>query len=66
MFGIIRPGEVDLNGYKVRNPETHLEMLASVEAPNPHRIASFGNEFFRGKVVTYDLFHGYYYIEADE
>lgn len=63
-FGIIRPQKVQLGGLEIVRPRTHLEILAPGEAPNPNRIASFGNEFFNRHRVTFDLFHNMYYIEG--
>jgi hypothetical protein len=62
-FGIIRPEEVRIGRLVLEKPRTHLEILAPGEAPNPNRIASFGNEFFSRTRVTFDLFHQRYYIE---
>jgi len=63
-FGLIEPGKIELDGLTIHPEErTHLELLAPGEAPNPNRIASFGNAFFRHYVVTFDLFGGFYYIE---
>ncbi len=63
-FAVIRPGTVRLGQFVLENPTTHLELLAPGEAPNPHRIASFGNAFFQRYKVTFDLFSQYYYIES--
>lgn len=63
VFGKIQPGEVRLGGIVIEKPETDLETLAPGEAPNPHHIASFGNEFFRRYKVTFDLYHEMYYIQ---
>jgi len=62
-FGIIRPEEVRIGRLVLEKPRTHLEILAPGEAPNPNRIASFGNEFFSRTRVTFDLFSRSYYIE---
>jgi hypothetical protein len=63
-FGLIRPKEVRMGDMVIQRPPTHLEMLAPGEAPNPHRIASFGNGFFQRYKVTFDLFHETYYIQT--
>lgn len=63
-FAMIRPAKVQLGQFVLENPLTHLELLAPGEAPNPHRIASFGNAFFQRYKVTFDLFGQYYYIES--
>lgn len=63
VFGIIEPGEVRINGLTIEKPLTHLELLAPGEVPDPHSIASFGNEFFQRYKVTFDLYHEMYYIE---
>lgn len=63
-FGIIRPEKVQLGGLEIIRPRTHIEILAPGEAPNPNRIASFGNEFFNRNRVTFDLFNNMYYIEG--
>jgi len=51
-------------GLTIQEPTTHLELLAPGEAPNPHRVASFGNAFFQRFTVTFDLYHQMYYIEG--
>jgi hypothetical protein len=63
-FAVIRPAKVRLGQLVLENPATHLELLAPGEAPNPHRIASFGNAFFQRYKVTFDLFSQFYYIES--
>lgn len=63
-FGIIHPGEVQLGDIVLEEPPTTLEILAPGEAPNPDRIASFGNAFFQHYTVTFDLFDQVYYIEG--
>jgi hypothetical protein len=63
-FGVIHPGRVELGGIVLKSPPTTLEVLAPGEAPNPDRIASFGNAFFQRYTVTFDLFHNMYYIEG--
>ena len=63
-FGIIHPGQVTLGDIVLDSPSTTLEVLALGEAPNPDRIASFGNAFFQRFTVTFDLFNCRYYIEG--
>jgi hypothetical protein len=63
-FAVIRPGQVRVGQLVLERPTTHMEFLAPGEAPNPHRIASFGNAFFQRYKVTFDLFHEFYYIET--
>jgi hypothetical protein len=63
-FGIIHPGRVELGDIVLESPSTTLEVLAAGEAPNPDRIASFGNAFFQRYTVTFDLFNRRYYIEG--
>lgn len=65
-FGIVRPELVELGNIEIRRPTTHLELLAPGEAPNPNRIASFGNAFFERYTVTFDLFNQMYYIEGSD
>lgn len=63
-FGIIHPKQVQLGDIVIKNPRTHLEVLAPGEPPNRNQIASFGNAFFERYTVTFDLFHEMYYIEG--
>lgn len=63
-FGIITPHKVTMGDITIINPRTHLEVLAPGEAPNRNQIASFGNGFFERTIVTFDLFHEFYYIEG--
>jgi hypothetical protein len=72
LAGTIEPGEVlvgdeSLGRLELRSADkplkTYLELLAPGEAPNPNRIGSFGNGFFRDHTVTFDLFNQVFYIE---
>lgn len=57
-------GGTRIEGLAIEQPATHLELLAPGEAPNPSRVASFGNAFFQRFTVTFDLFRNVYYIEG--
>jgi hypothetical protein len=63
VFGIVRPGLVELGSLKLERPETYLEMLAPGDAPDESRMASFGSEFFHEHVVTFDLPHERVFVE---
>ncbi|MCC7478327.1 retropepsin-like domain-containing protein [bacterium] len=73
LSGTIQPGQVlvgdpqlgqlELLGTESAPLNTHLELLAPGEAPNPNRIASFGNQFFKQHTVTFDLENQVFYIE---
>ena len=64
IFGVIKPGKVEMGDITIEEPQTHLEVLAPGEPPNRNEIASFGNAFFQRYTVTFDLFHEVFYIEG--
>lgn len=63
LVGDPRLGQLELLGTPSAPLNTHLELLAPGEAPNPNRIASFGNQFFKNHTVTFDLYNQVFYIE---
>ncbi len=63
LVGDPRLGTLELSSTEGNPLNTHLELLAPGEAPNPNRIASFGNQFFKKHTVTFDLDNQMFYIE---
>lgn len=63
LLGDSSAGQLALHGDAAQPLNTHLELLAPGEAPNPNRIASFGNKFFQDHTVTFDLNRQVFYIE---
>src|SRR5262249_43835079 len=62
-FGIVRPDVVELGSLRLEHRLTYLENLAPGDPPDETRIASFGSDFFKEHIVTFDLPHEKVFVQ---